>query len=189
MAKLFLVADNTNLLQVLFSAVCHQELQSDIDHLIEWSDEWQWKFNTSKCKVMQTGPTNTSSYSMLDLHDHKHKELEFIEKENDLGVIFENNLKFSSHIINQVNKANQIIWLISISNAYLDKNSFRYSFSALVWLHLEYCVSILPKKKKTLVVGDEKNLHPGSRIFFSSMFFEIKIIYSDTHSTMRAGNW
>ena len=58
---------------------------------------------------MQTGPTNTSSYSMLDLHDHKHKELEFIEKENDLGVIFENNLKFSSHIINQVNKANQII--------------------------------------------------------------------------------
>ena len=43
---------------------------------------------------------------MLDLSNHKHKELEFIEKENDLGVIFDSNLKFSSHIINQINKAN-----------------------------------------------------------------------------------
>ena len=36
---------------------------------------------------MHIGPTNTSSYSMLDLNDHIHKELEFIEKEKDLGVI------------------------------------------------------------------------------------------------------
>ena len=36
---------------------------------------------------------------MLDLNDHKHKELEFIEKEKYLGVTFDNNFKFSSHII------------------------------------------------------------------------------------------
>ena len=41
----------TKLLQVLFSSVCHQELQSEIDHLIEWSDKWESKFDTSKCKV------------------------------------------------------------------------------------------------------------------------------------------
>ena len=57
------------------SAICHQELRSDIDHLIEWSNEWQLKFSTSKCKAMQSGPTITSSYSMLDLNDHKNKEL------------------------------------------------------------------------------------------------------------------
>ena len=132
LAKLFLFADNTKLLQVLFSPVYHQELQSDIDHLIDWSDEWQLKFDTSKCKVMHIGPTNTTSYSMLDLNDHKHKELEFIEKEKDLGIIFDNNLKFSSHVINQVNKANRVMGLIRRFPTCLDKNSFRYLFNALV---------------------------------------------------------
>ena len=55
---------------------------------------------------MQIGPTNASSCSMLDLKGHKHKELEFIKKGKSLGVIFENSLKFSNHIINQINKAN-----------------------------------------------------------------------------------
>ena len=79
---------------------------------------------------------------MLDLNDHKHKESEFIEKEKDLGVIFDNNLKFSSHIINQVNKANRLMGLIRRSYTCLDKNSFHYSFHALERPHLEYCVSI-----------------------------------------------
>ena len=55
---------------------------------------------------MDTEPTNTSSYTLLDLNDMKHKELEFIEKENSCDIIIDNNLKFSSHIINEVNKAN-----------------------------------------------------------------------------------
>ena len=84
---------------------------------------------------------------MLDLNDRKHKESEFIEKEKDL-VTFDNNLKFSSHIINQVNKANRAMGLIRRSYTYLDKNSFRYLFKALIRPHLEYCVSILPTSKR-----------------------------------------
>ena len=80
---------------------------------------------------MHIGPINTSSYSMLNLNDHKHKELEFIEKEKDLGVIFDNNLKCSSHIIKQVNKTNRLMGLIRRSSTYLDKNSFRYLFHVL----------------------------------------------------------
>ena len=47
---------------------------------------------------MDIEPTNTSLYLMLDLSNHKYKELEFNEKEKDLGLIFDNNLKFSSHM-------------------------------------------------------------------------------------------
>ena len=149
LAKLFLFGDDTKLLQVLFSAVCYQELKSDIDLITEWSDKLQLKFNTSKCKVIHIGPTNTRSYSLWDLNDHKHLQLEFIEKEKDVGVIFDNNLKVcSSHVINQVSKVNRVMGLIRRSYTYLDKNSFRYLFNALVRPHLEYCVSIwypLPK--------------------------------------------
>ena len=55
---------------------------------------------------MHIEPTNTSLYTLLDPNDMKHKELEFIEKENSLDMIIDNNLKFSSHIINYVNKTN-----------------------------------------------------------------------------------
>ena len=91
---------------------------------------------------MHIGPTNTNLYRMLDLNDHKHKELEFIEKEKDLGVFFDNNLKFSNRIINQVNKANRLMELIGRSYTYLDKNSFCFLFNALARPYLEYCVSI-----------------------------------------------
>ena len=72
---------------------------------------------------------------MLDLNDHKHNELEFIEKEKDLGV------KRSSHII-KLNKANQSIGLMRRSYTYLDKKSLRYLFNAIVRPHLKYYVSI-----------------------------------------------
>ena len=78
---------------------------------------------------------------MLDLNDHKHNELEFIGKEKDLGVIFENDLTFSSHII-KLNKANQLIGLMRRSYTYLDKKSLRYLFNAIVRPHLKYYVSI-----------------------------------------------
>ena len=43
---------------------------------------------------------------MPDLNNHKYKRLEFIEREKDLDKMFDKNLKLSSHIINQANKAN-----------------------------------------------------------------------------------
>ena len=74
LSKLFLFADDAKLLQVLFSAACHQELQSDKDHLIEWPDKCQSKSDTSKCKVVHVETTNTSPYTILDLNDHKYKK-------------------------------------------------------------------------------------------------------------------
>ena len=86
---------------------------------------------------MYIGPSNASSYTMLDLNDHKHKQLEFNEKEQDFGVIFDNIFQYSSHIINQVNKADRLMGLIRRS----------YFFGVT---HLEHCVSMwypLLKKK------------------------------------------
>ena len=78
----------------------------------------------------------------MDLNGHKQKELEFIEKEKYLAVIFDNSLKCSIHIVTQVNKANQLMKLIRRSYTYLGKNSFPYLVNALVRPHLDCCVSI-----------------------------------------------
>jgi len=36
------------------------QLQLDLDALCKWAEDWQMKFNVSKCKVMHTGPGNTN---------------------------------------------------------------------------------------------------------------------------------
>ena len=67
---------------------------------------------------------------MLNRNSHKHKELEFIEKEKHnfgglLGIIFDNNMKFSSHAISQKNETIRFMRLIRRSYTYLSKSSFR----------------------------------------------------------------
>ena len=60
----------------------------------------------------------------------------FREKEKDLDVIFDNNLKFSSYNTNQLNIANQLMGLIRSSYTYLDKNSLQLFIS-------QVCIAII----------------------------------------------
>ena len=79
---------------------------------------------------------------MLDFNDQTRKELEFITKEKDLGVIIDHKLNFSSHIVTQVRKANKMMGLIRRSYTHLDITLFRYLLIFLVTPHLEHCVSV-----------------------------------------------
>ena len=82
------------------------------------------------------------------------QELKFIGGEKDLGAIIESKLKFSSHIDNQVKKANRLMGLIRRSYSFLDIVSFKYLFISLIRSHLEYCVTVwypLLKKDKDLI--------------------------------------
>ena len=64
--------------------------------------------------------------------------LEVTELEKDLGVNVDPELKFSRHIEGQVNKANKILGMIRRSYEYLDKDTLKRLFVALVRPHLEF---------------------------------------------------
>ena len=150
-AKLLLFADDTKLIKMLLSMMSHSELQNDLNHLISWSEKWQLKFNTSKCKVLRFGQSDTKPYTMMNIDIGQKQELKFIDEEKDLGVIVDSKLKFSSLIVNQVKKANRLMGLIRRSYNFLDIVLFKYLFISLVRPHLEYCVTIwypLLKKMK-----------------------------------------
>ena len=59
-------------------------------------------------------------------------------------------LTFSRHIQQQANKANSIMGLIRRIYSYLDEQSFKYLFQALVRPHLEYAKAVWSPSK----VGD-----------------------------------
>jgi hypothetical protein len=58
--------------------------------------------------------------------------------EKYLGVIIDNELKFSKHIEGQVNKANKGLGLIRRSFEFLDAEAMRQLFVSVVRLNLEF---------------------------------------------------
>jgi hypothetical protein len=86
--RLWKFADDTKLLGRVRNQKEVNELKQDLDKLICWTDKWQMKFNSEKCKVMHIGNKNPGTmYVMGD------KALTETKEEKDLGVIMCQNLK------------------------------------------------------------------------------------------------
>lgn len=108
-------------------------LQQDLDALCTWADLWQLVFNVMKCKTIHYGRNNQDyQYTM------KFEDIESVDEEKDLGVLFQQDLKFSNHISSKVNKANSVLSLILRSFDYIERDSFVLLYKALVRPHVEY---------------------------------------------------
>ena len=133
-----------------------EQLQDDLERLVDWANTWQLRFNAGKCKVLHIGRNNPHhTYTMRDANDNS-VQLEATELEKDLGVNIDPALKFSRHVEIQVNKANRILGLIRRSYEYLDGESLKHLFVALIRPHLEYCnVAWSPRliKDRKLIEG------------------------------------
>ena len=85
MLKLF--ADDTKIYQT--TDKCNI-LQDDLSEGGSWADKWELKFHVDKCGVMHYGRNNDNhSYKMNS------KTLKVVNEERDLGIIFQDDLKFS----------------------------------------------------------------------------------------------
>jgi hypothetical protein len=83
------------------------------------------------------------------LFDKEGKEVKLGQSdgEKDIGVLVDETISFSTHIQNQINKANSIMGLIRRTYTYLDEQSFKYLFQALVRPHLEYAAAVWSPNK------------------------------------------
>jgi hypothetical protein len=120
-------------------------LQKDLDNLQEWSDKWLLKFHPNKCKVMtasnKRGNNREQKYHLYD-SEGKEIELQNSDGEKDIGVLVDDQLNYSQHIQQKMNKANSIMGLIRRTFTYLNEHSFKYLFQALVRPHLEYAAAV-----------------------------------------------
>ena len=129
--KLF--ADDAKLYGTIRSEDDVISLQNDINNLTEWSKMWQLPFNVGKCKCMHIGKgKNHHSYQ------DDQNMLENVKEEKDLGVIFDNQLKFHMHTSASVKKANSILGIIKRLFVALDEDTLHLLFTSMVRPHLEY---------------------------------------------------
>ena len=69
-------------------------------------------FNVDKCTVMYIGKNNPRfDYEMSDKQGNV-KCLKVVDREKDLGIHIQENLKFDKHISLTVNRANRLVSLI-----------------------------------------------------------------------------
>ena len=66
------------------------------------------------------------------------EDIESASEEKDLGVIFQQVLKFSDHISEKVNKANSVLSLVVSTFDYTEKDSFILLYKTLVRPYVEY---------------------------------------------------
>ncbi|MES9905174.1 MAG: reverse transcriptase family protein [Sedimenticola sp.] len=147
--KLF--ADDTKLYREIASANDCELIQEDLNKLSNWTDTWLLRFNAAKCKSMHLGRQNKQHKYYIEEGDTR-INVEQIKLEKDIGVNFDNELKFSEHIAICVKKANQKLGLIRRSFDHLDKDMFITLYKSLVRPTLEYASVIWsPTLKKDIV--------------------------------------
>ena len=135
-----LFANDTKIYRAITSQEDAQSLQSDLNTLEEWSDEWLLRFHPDKCHVLTLGKFENIMHT--ERHKICNKELEHMFEEKDLGVIIDSELSFSEHIASKVRIANAIVGLIRRSFSFLDGTSFKKLYTAFVRPHLEYAQSV-----------------------------------------------
>ena len=130
-------ADDTKIFRSLSKVNDLTSMQNDLNELAKWSRKWQLPFNETKCKVIHFGRNNPNHTYSMNGHN-----LETACEEKDLGVTFDQELKFRSHIRNIVSKANSRIGIIKRSFDELTVENFKILYKTQVRPILEYCSDI-----------------------------------------------
>ena len=105
-SSIFLFADDTKLLKLVYSLSDSLLFQEDLDSVNDWCYENHMKFNVHKSFVISFGSKFSTRYVLND------DDLPTVSTHKDLGVYFTNNLNWSPHYSYLITSAYKTLALI-----------------------------------------------------------------------------
>ena len=107
----------------MYNTKDHEKLQTDIDTLQGWSEEWSLYFHPSKCKVLHIGKNKPK----CDCAPAVRGETATIYKcndEKDLNVTFDKCLTLEIYIQKAMGQVNKMLEIIKRTVTCLNKETF-----------------------------------------------------------------
>jgi len=135
-------ADDAKIFKHITSIADHVSLQSSLDNLITWSNNWLLKLNTQKCKDASYGRNPDQSFIYTATESNIIYNIERVNIFKDLGVWFDTKLSFSIHCHEKINKAYSMLGIIKRNFIYLPPYAFTTLYKAMVRSHLEYATTV-----------------------------------------------
>ena len=123
-----------------------------------WLNDNKLSLNTSKSELLNI-PSNFDNFPIVTING---KVIEPSINIKYLGVIFDSDIKFNTHIMSLCKKANHQLYNIRHIRNYINTNTCRILINSLVFSIIDYCNSILVGLPKSSLI-------PINRIIRSSV--------------------
>ena len=90
-------ADDTKMYRTLNNETDVNTLQQDLNNIQIWSEKMQMRFHPEKCSTMHLGHSNENNNYIMKKEGGDMHSVEKVQSEKDLGIIIDDQLKFSKH--------------------------------------------------------------------------------------------
>jgi len=141
--KCVMYADDTTLLVSSPDPMTLQnKLKNNLDKIATWFESNKLTLNIKKTKLMLFGSNyNLSKFKDITLM-YKNDNIEIVDKFKYLGVIFDPNLSWSTHVDYVSSNVSKRIGVIGRIKNYLPQKTTNMLAKALVFPHFDYCSSV-----------------------------------------------
>ena len=157
-ADSMLFADDAKMCLPINGSNSQKIFQSEINNVVNWSNNWKLGMNLNKCKVLHLGNQNPNfDYSMNSKSESV--QLNSVNCEKDLGVYIDSQLNFKEHVGKSVSSANKMIGLVRRNFKNLGKEVFSNLYKSLIRPKLEYASPVwnsLSLREKRLLEGVQR---------------------------------
>ena len=136
--RFFLYADDAKLFSKVESIEDRSILQTCLNSLNDWCNEWSISMNVEKCMVLRINNRFDADFK-YKIGD---RELKNVSMAKDLGIVFECNLEFNVHMDDKIKMANKMLVIINKNFMHLDVEAFKCLYTSQVRTHLEYGVQV-----------------------------------------------
>ena len=159
LCNVFLFADDAKIYKHIRQKEDYLCLKEGCQRVFDWSKQWNMSLNIAKCKVLTVVRHKKIAQKFdygFSINMHLSVPLEHVVDMKDLGVLFDSDLSFCTHIHEKIKKAYHMLGIINRNFKNIDKSTFLLLYNSLVRSILEFSNSVWNPYKKYLIAAIER---------------------------------